>query len=150
MTGPTQPTYEQFTAIRRYLPALAFSPDGAHVAYSVNTSGQYNLWRQPSEGGVPRQVTLSPSQAVREIAWSPDGETIAFTADNDGDEFNDELSNNGDGSGNSDDELNSDGCKWFNTGIGSPRGGMFTGTGGEGWGSEEWFVLPPGTLTGLS
>src|SRR5699024_5750496 len=83
----TKPTYDQFTAIRRFQPALAFSPDGSEIAYSVNTSGQYNLWRQSSDGGFPHQITLSASQAVREIAWSPDGDTIAFTADNDGDEF---------------------------------------------------------------
>lgn len=83
----TKPTFEQFTAIRRYQPALTLSPDGAEVAYSVNTSGQYNLWRQPSDGGYPRQVTLSGEQAVREIDWSPDGTTFLFTADRNGDEY---------------------------------------------------------------
>lgn len=83
----SKPTFEQFTAIRRYQPVLAFSPDGSDIAYSVNTSGQYNLWRQSSDGGFPHQVTLSTSQAVRDIAWSPGGRTMLFTADNDGDEF---------------------------------------------------------------
>ncbi len=31
--------FEQFAAIRRYQPTLAFSPDGAEVAYVTNTSG---------------------------------------------------------------------------------------------------------------
>ena len=83
----TKPAFSQFTAIRRFMPALAFSPDGSEIAYSVNTSGQYNLWRQSSYGGWPYQLTLSSGQAVRQIVWSPDGTTIAFTADNDGDEF---------------------------------------------------------------
>lgn len=61
-SNSTGPTFEQFTAIRRYQPALAFSPDGREIAYSVNTSGQYNLWRQSSEGGFPHQITLSASQ----------------------------------------------------------------------------------------
>jgi dipeptidyl aminopeptidase/acylaminoacyl peptidase len=84
--GP-KPSFEQYTAIRRYQSALALSPDGAQVAYSVNTSGQYNLWRQPSDGGYPRQVTLSAEHAVREIDWSPDGGTFLYTADRNGDEF---------------------------------------------------------------
>ncbi len=83
----TQPTFEQFTAIRRYQSTLALSPDGDEVAYSVNTSGQYNLWRQSTDGGYPRQVTLSGEQAVREIEWSPEGSTILYTADRNGDEF---------------------------------------------------------------
>ncbi|HEY6563837.1 MAG TPA: hypothetical protein VIY86_05035, partial [Pirellulaceae bacterium] len=80
-------TFEQFAAIRRYQPTLGFSPDGAWIAYVTNTSGQFNLWKQPSSGGYPIQLTLFDDQAVREIAWSPDGATIAFTADRDGDEY---------------------------------------------------------------
>ncbi|MGC4108100.1 MAG: S9 family peptidase [Thermomicrobiales bacterium] len=82
-----KPTFAQYAAIRRFMPTLAFSPDGREIAYSVNTSGQFNLWRQSTEGGWPTQITLSAGQAVRQIVWSPDGETIGFTADNDGDEF---------------------------------------------------------------
>lgn len=82
-----QPTFEQFAAVRRYQSALAFSPDGAEVAYSTNTSGQFNLWRQPSAGGYPRQLTLYADEAVRDIAWSPDGSTLLYTADREGNEF---------------------------------------------------------------
>ncbi len=79
--------FEQFAAIRRYQPTLAFSPDGSEIAYVTNTSGQFNLWRQASDGGYPHQLTLFEERSVREIAWSPDGATILFTADRDGDEF---------------------------------------------------------------
>lgn len=80
-------TFEQFTAIRRYQPTLSFSPDGSEIAYVVNTSGQFNLWRQSSDGGFPFQMTLFSDQAVRDVTWSPDGESIAFAADRDGDEY---------------------------------------------------------------
>lgn len=80
-------TFDQFTAIRRYQASLAFSPDGSEIAYSVNTSGQFNLWRQSSDGGYPHQLTLSADQSVRELSWSPDGTTLLFTADHHGDEF---------------------------------------------------------------
>jgi dipeptidyl aminopeptidase/acylaminoacyl peptidase len=82
-----RPAYEQYAAIRRYQPTLSFSPDGESIAYSTNTSGQFNLWRQPSGGGYPRQLTLSPSQSVRNLQWSPDGTTILYTADEHGNEF---------------------------------------------------------------
>ena len=92
MTTPSVPgtsryPFEQFTAIRRYQPTLSFSPDGSEIAYVTNTSGQYNLWRQSSAGGYPHQLTTFVDQSVRRVAWSPDGQTILFTADRDGDEF---------------------------------------------------------------
>jgi len=79
--------FEQFAAIHRYQPTLAFSPDGAHIAYVSNASGQFNLWLQPTAGGEPVQLTDYDEYAVREIAWSPDGTTLLFTRDHHGDEF---------------------------------------------------------------
>ena len=55
-------TFEQFSAIRRYQPQPTFSPDGSEIAYIVNTSGQFNLWRQSSERRFPRQLTLFSNQ----------------------------------------------------------------------------------------
>ncbi len=85
--------FEQFAAMRRYqsggafAPPLIFSPDGTEVAYTVNTSGQFNLWRQASDGGFPHQLTLYTEHAVRAAAWSPAGKWIAYGADHHGDEF---------------------------------------------------------------
>ena len=98
MTDPNRPAnghpsdqpaydYEQYAAVRRYGPALAFSPDGSEIAYVVNTSGQFNIWRQATTGGYPRQVTLYEDQAIRQVAWSPDGAWLLYAADRDGDEF---------------------------------------------------------------
>jgi len=87
MPDTSRYTFEQFTAIRRYQPTLSFSPDGSEIAYVTNTSGQFNLWRQSSAGGYPHQLTTFEHQSVRRIAWSPDGQTILFTADRHGDEF---------------------------------------------------------------
>lgn len=80
----TLPRWEQFAAIRRYQPTLAFSPDGAYLAYSTNTSGQFNVWVQAVDGGCAEQRTMLTEQTVRSIAWSPDGTTLAFSADTDG------------------------------------------------------------------
>lgn len=42
--------------------------------------------RLPVAGGWPRQLTTFEDRAVRELAPAPDGATIVFTADRDGDE----------------------------------------------------------------
>jgi len=81
-----KPSFEQFAAARRYQPALSFSLDGSELAYSTNISGQFNIWRQPSEGGYARQVTSFTDEAVRSVAWSPDGGTLLFLADHHGTE----------------------------------------------------------------
>src|SRR5919112_2132419 len=86
-TESPRSTFEQFAAIQRYGPTLAFSPDGAFIAYVSDVSGQFNLWCQATDGGEPVQLTDDDEHAVRQIAWSPDGTTLLFTRDHQGDEF---------------------------------------------------------------
>jgi len=81
------PRFEQFFAIRRFQPALSFTPDGRRILFVTNTSGQFNLWRTAATGGRQQQLTAFEENTVRSLAPSPDGKTIAIIADQDGDEF---------------------------------------------------------------
>jgi dipeptidyl aminopeptidase/acylaminoacyl peptidase len=81
------PRFEQFFAIRRFQPTLAFTPDGRRLLFSSDISGQFNLWRVRVTGGWPEQLTSFEGQAVRQVSVSPDGRTIVFAADRGGDEF---------------------------------------------------------------
>ena len=78
--------FEQFVAIRLYTEAVKYSPDGATIAYVANTTGQFNLWTVPSGGGMSRQITSLSDRTVRTVRWSADSETLAFNADQNGNE----------------------------------------------------------------
>jgi dipeptidyl aminopeptidase/acylaminoacyl peptidase len=78
--------FRDFVPTQRFQPSLAVSTDGTRVAYSANTSGQYNLWVTSLDGGSPRRVTDFTELAVRTMAWAPDGNRLAFAADRGGDE----------------------------------------------------------------
>lgn len=86
-SSSSKPTFRQFASVRLYQPTLSYSPDAREIAYSTNTSGQFNLWRQPVAGGYPKQVTTFDNETVRTTVWSPKGDDILFTADRDGNEF---------------------------------------------------------------
>ena len=81
------PAFEQFFAIRRFQPALAFTPNSRSIFFSSDISGQFNLWQVPRTGGWPQQLTTFSDNSVRAVAVSPDGKTVLFTADHHGDEF---------------------------------------------------------------
>jgi dipeptidyl aminopeptidase/acylaminoacyl peptidase len=89
----TRPRYEfeRFSAVRKYSD-VTFSPDGKWVAYSTNTSGQFNVWRQPTNiafGGhplMPIQLTALTQEAAQRAVWSPDGQRILTLADHHGTE----------------------------------------------------------------
>jgi dipeptidyl aminopeptidase/acylaminoacyl peptidase len=85
--GKPLPRFEQFVAQRRFQPAITFSPDGRRVLFVTDISGQFNLWRCSVRGGWPEQLTSFQDNSVRSVTVSPDGSTIVFTADEQGDEF---------------------------------------------------------------
>lgn len=78
--------FEQFTAVRLFTSA-AYAPDGKTIAYIANTTGEFNLWAMPAEGGFARQLTGFTDKAVRSFKWSPDSSRITFTADHHGNEM---------------------------------------------------------------
>ncbi len=81
------PTFDQFAAVRQ-LRSPHYSPRGDRFAYLSNATGLPALWSQPDGGGFARQLTNLPDLRVQSFAWSPDGSSIAFTADRHGDEMN--------------------------------------------------------------
>ncbi len=85
-TKTALPTMDDFAAVVTYGGALSFSPDGTQMAVINNRSGQYNIWLQPIAGGKQTQLTFYTDNAVRDLAWSPDGKQILYTADYQGNE----------------------------------------------------------------
>ncbi len=66
-------------------PALAVSPDGARIAFTWNRDGQFQLYVVPVAGGEPRQLT-DDADAAQMPDWTPNGQSILFRRDRDGDE----------------------------------------------------------------
>lgn len=79
-------TYADFRPGRRFGGSLAFSPDGQRMAYVDDATGQFNLVVQPVDGGPAQRLTSYDDSTVREAVWSPDGGTLFFLVDRQGDE----------------------------------------------------------------
>ncbi|MHB8645342.1 MAG: TolB family protein, partial [Thermomicrobiales bacterium] len=66
-------------------PALSVSPDGTQIAFIWNKDGQFQLYVVPVAGGEPRQLT-DDADAAQMPDWTPDGRSVLFRRDHDGDE----------------------------------------------------------------
>jgi dipeptidyl aminopeptidase/acylaminoacyl peptidase len=75
---------DQFVHIRRHS-AIGFSPDGRWVAYRSDVTGRDQIWKVPTAGGWPEQITFGDTP-VGGGAWARDGATLAFERDSAGDE----------------------------------------------------------------
>lgn len=57
----------------------SWSPDGKHIAYLSDESGEYQLYIRPSDGkGSPEQLTDDLNMFAYHPVWSPDNKKIAF------------------------------------------------------------------------
>lgn len=59
--------------------AAAFSPDGRHIAYISDRTGETEVYLQDSEGGAPVQLTKGTDTYIRRVVWSPDSKTLLYT-----------------------------------------------------------------------
>lgn len=58
----------------------AWSPDGKHVAYFSDRTGEYELYIRPGDGkGTEQQITTNGAAFRYSPLWSPDSKTIAFS-----------------------------------------------------------------------
>jgi dipeptidyl aminopeptidase/acylaminoacyl peptidase len=60
------------------------SPDGSKAAFRWSITGEPQLWIMDAEGGQPTRLTYG--NGVTFFRWSPDGESLIYGADNDGNE----------------------------------------------------------------
>lgn len=80
--------YDRFTQYFRYR-AVDVLGDNS-IVYTSDINGQFNIWTQSYYRnfvpGYQRMLTAFHDRTVREFAVSPDGKTIYFMADRDGNE----------------------------------------------------------------
>jgi tricorn protease len=63
------------TGIRERNPL--WSPDGKHIAYLSDRSGEYEIWLSPADGkGEARQLTKGSKTYKMNMAWSPDSKHL--------------------------------------------------------------------------
>ena len=66
----------------------AFSSDGKALLISSDSTGVFNAWSLPVDGGGPEQLTNSETSAVFAVSWFPADNRILYTFDGGGDELN--------------------------------------------------------------
>lgn len=57
----------------------SWSPDGKHIAYISDRTGETELWMQATEGGDPVQLTFDNDTYIRNFQWSPDSKRLLYT-----------------------------------------------------------------------
>lgn len=54
----------------------AWAPDGRHIAYVSDVSGEEQVWLVPASGGEARPLTADHTGPLGPIVWSPDSERL--------------------------------------------------------------------------
>jgi len=56
---------------------VRWSSDGRYLLYVKTKNGISNIWQQPVDGGLPRQLTPFNEEQIKDFAISPDGKFLA-------------------------------------------------------------------------
>jgi tricorn protease len=56
-----------------------WSPDGKHIAYISDATGETELYLQDADNGEAKQLTYNNDTYIRTLRWSPDGAKIVYT-----------------------------------------------------------------------
>ena len=68
----------QLSSSPLFVEFAAISPDGSKVAFAAKQSGKKErLFVVPTSGGSPRELSAGQF-SIREVSWSPDGDSITF------------------------------------------------------------------------
>ncbi len=59
--------------------SAAWSPDGKHIAFISDITGETELYMQPAEGGETIALTKNNDTYIRDFEWSPDSHYIVYT-----------------------------------------------------------------------
>jgi len=78
-----QPSLRQLTFDSGSVFGPSWSPDGTFIAYTSNSSGNFDIWVKQVGGGPAIQVTKSPADDTNPD-WSPDGSKIVFRSTREG------------------------------------------------------------------
>ncbi len=57
---------------------VQFTPNGKAVAYPITENGVDNVWIQPLDGSLGRQITHFNSERILSFHWSPDGRSLGI------------------------------------------------------------------------
>jgi eukaryotic-like serine/threonine-protein kinase len=76
-TGAASGAPEQVVAGSRENTRGAWSPDGEHIAFGSDRTGEMNLWLRSLRDGKTRRLTSGPGGDYQPN-WSPDGRALAF------------------------------------------------------------------------
>ncbi|MCH8303166.1 MAG: PD40 domain-containing protein, partial [Proteobacteria bacterium] len=78
--------------------AHAFSADGSSLLISSDSTGVFNAYALPLDGGPLEQLTKSEDNAVFAVSWFPKDKRILYTYDSGGNELNHVIVREEDGS----------------------------------------------------